>query len=473
MIFNSFQFIWLFPLIFVIYWVCRHFNRPHFALSKYALLVISYGVYMQWSVFFGGVLLFVSIATFFGALAIDRFRQYRKPLIWLSVLAALSPLLTFKYFNFISHSGASVLQWIGIDAAAPELSWVVPLGLSFYTFQALGYLWDVYRNKIPAETNAVNYLLFVAFFPQILCGPISKASSLLPQLRNPAPFSYSQAVSGLRFILWGMFLKVVVADRLGLYADQVYPAYEAHTGTTCIIAAIFYSLQIYGDFAGYSCIAVGVARLLGIGLIVNFRRPLFAQSVSDFWKRWNISLTKWLTDYVYIPLGGSRRGTFRTYLNIIVTFLVSGLWHGANWTFIFWGILHGGCLVIEKALGINRLQSKGILRLLRTLLTFGIVTIAWIYFRMPGIGDANAFIAHMADFGRPYTDIPTFIYAATGVIILLLFEYMREIRPPLYSRLSQGSGAIRPLRWFAYLNLLALILLTGVLDSAQFIYVMF
>lgn len=473
MIFNSFQFIWLFPLIFIIYWICRRFDRSHFLLSKYVLLIISYGLYLQWSVFFGLVLMFVSMTTYLGALAISKKPQFRKTLIWGSVILTLLPLLTFKYFNFITLSGASVLQWIGIDAAAPQFSWVVPLGLSFYTFQALGYLWDVYRKKISAESNLLNYLLFVAFFPQILCGPISKADSLLPQLRNPRIFSYSQGVSGLKFILWGLFLKVVVADRLGLYVDTIYADYNIYSGTSSIIAAIFYSLQIYGDFSGYSFIAVGVARLLGIDLIINFRRPIFAQSVSDFWKRWNISLTKWLTDYIYIPLGGSRRGKLRTYLNIMITFLVSGIWHGANWTFIFWGILHGGCQVIEKALGINKLSSHGIIRLLRTIAVFAIISIAWIFFRMPSISEANSLIAHMTEFGTPFIDSLIFGYATIGISILLIVEFILEIKPKLYSKLSCGIGMIKAIRWSAYITLLTLILLIGVLDSSQFIYVIF
>lgn len=477
MIFNSFQFIWLFPLIFAVYWICHRFNRPHFVLSKYVLLAISYGVYMQWSVTFGMVLLFVTLVTYAGALLVEHARSRRKSLIyiWVSVLLTLAPLLTFKYFNFVSLSVDALLRWAGlaVSSAPPTVSWLVPLGLSFYTFQALGYLWDVYRHKIDAERNPVNYMLFIAFFPQILCGPISKASDLLPQLRRPADFSYSQGVQGLRLILWGIFLKVVVADRLGLYVDTIYMDYARYSGTSAILAAIFYSLQIYGDFAGYSFIAVGVARLLGVNLIINFRRPYFAQSVSDFWKRWNISLTKWLTEYVYIPLGGSRRGKTRTYINIMVTFLVSGIWHGANWTFILWGLIHGGCQVVEKAAGLNRLQSHGFVRLLRTAIVFVIVTLAWVYFRMPTIADASGLIVHMAALGAPYVDTTTFGYAATGVAVMLAAELIMENRHRLYERLSLGGGAVRLVRWSVYLMLLTLTVLTGVLDSGQFIYVMF
>lgn len=473
MIFNSFQFIWLFPIIFVIYWICRKFDRSHFEISKYALLIISYGVYMQWSLFFGFVLLFVSLTTYGGAIALSRHRRHARALMWISVLATLAPLLTFKYFNFISQSGASVLQWIGIDAAPAEISWVVPLGLSFYTFQALGYLCDVYYDKIKPETGLVNYLLFIAFFPQILCGPISRAESLLPQLRNPRQFSYAQAVSGLRLILWGVFLKVVIADRVGMYVDTVYANYLHYSGSSSILAAVFYSIQIYGDFAGYSYIAVGVARLLGIDLVINFRRPYMAQSVSGFWKRWNISLTRWLTSYIYIPLGGSRKGKIRTYFNIVATFLVSGIWHGANWTFIFWGLLHGFCQVVEKALGLNKIESHGIVRVLRTAVTFTLVTLAWVYFRMPDIAYANKVIGHMFSFGTPYIDTKTMTYACLGLVVMFALEFIMELRARLYTRLATTGGALRVVRWTVYLSLLMIILLTGVLDSSQFIYVIF
>ena len=473
MIFNSFQFIWLFPLIFIIYWTCHRLNRPHFSLSKYVLLAISYGVYLQWNVFFGGVLVFVTLTTYLTALAIGRYGQHRKPIIWTGTVLTLSPLLFFKYFNFLSQSGASALQWIGIDVASPEISWVVPLGLSFYTFQALGYILDVYRNKFDAEKNIVNYALFVAFFPQILCGPISRAESLLPQLRTPRAFSFAQGVSGLKLILWGVFLKVVVADRLGLYVDTIYSDYASFSGTSSILAALFFSIQIYGDFAGYSYIAVGVARLLGIDIIVNFRRPYFAQSVSEFWRHWHISLTKWLTDYIYIPLGGSRCGKLRTYFNLMVTFGVSGIWHGANFTFIFWGILNGLYLVIEKILGLNKQKSEGFVRFLRIVFTFLIITLAWVYFRAPSISVANSLIAHMSSLGKPYIDTFVLSSAALGVLILIIVESVMEFKPKYYSWFSDGSGAIRILRWAVYLNLLAIILLFGVLDASQFIYVVF
>ncbi|MDE6394441.1 MAG: MBOAT family protein [Duncaniella sp.] len=473
MIFNSFQFIWLFPLIFVIYWAVRSGNRGYF-FAKYALLAISYGVYLQWSLTFGAILLTVTAITYISAriLSVTDTPSRRKAVIWIGVLATLAPLILFKYFNFITQAGASVLAWIGIDTPPQSLSWVVPLGLSFYTFQALGYLWDVYRHKIKAETNWWDYMLFVSFFPQLLCGPISTAAELLPQIKTPRPFEYSAGVKGLRYILWGMFLKVVVADRLAVYVDTVYSSYTNFDGSSCALASLFYTLQIYGDFAGYSYMAVGVAELLGISLIMNFRRPYFATSVSEFWKRWNITLTRWLTTYVYIPLGGSRRGKVRTYRNILVTFLVSGIWHGANWTFILWGMIHGVFQCIEKFFGLNARVSHGITRAIRTLVTLLIVNMAWIYFRAPDIDTANRFIARIFTRwdGHLFIDSRTMSHAFAAIAIAFIVETWMEYGRRSFDKIFNSSAAIR---WSAYCILMIMILTCGVLDSGQFIYVQF
>lgn len=476
MIFNSFQFLWLFPLIFAFYWGLNKLDvRQSHRLSKYFLLIVSLGVYMQWNFWFGIVLISIAAITYFGAILIDRASSNQiggvSNVLILIVLLALAPLLSFKYFNFITESGASVLQWIGIDVARPaSLRWIVPLGLSFYTFQVIGYVVQVYRKEIAPERNWWDFLLFVSFFPQILCVPISKASDLLPQIKAEQQFDYEKAVSGLRMALWGMFLKVVLADRLGLYVDTVYNAPEAHSGATHILAAVMYSLQIYGDFAGYSYMAVGTAKLLGIQLITNFNRPYWAQSVSEFWKRWNISLTKWLTNNIYISLGGNRRGSARTYVNIIITFLVSGIWHGANLTFIFWGILHGLFQSVEKFFGLNRTESHGLIRIIRTLFTFSLVTVAWIYFRSPSIAFANEYIVQIFhNSGGIYVDTLTFAHIAVGLIIVVAIEFMMEIYPRRFYRILSNKIC----RWSGYLVLATLILLLGVFDAGQFIYVQF
>lgn len=433
MVFNSFQFIWLFPIIFVVYWTTGFLfkNKGNKKICNILLLVISYGLYAQWDFAYTLILFGITFVTYSFARIIESKEAYgnRKYILTNGVVLSLLPLLVFKYYNFITHAGASALAYIGMDKPLPGLNWVVPLGLSFYTFQALSYLLDVYYKKYKAEHNFIDYMLFVAFFPQILCGPISSASELLTQIKKNHDFDYEKAVSGLKYLLWGMFLKVVLADRLGIYVDTIYADYGHFSGSSSLIAAIFYSFQIYGDFAGYSFMALGVAKLMGYDIIKNFNRPYLATSVSQFWKRWNISLTRWLTTYIYIPLGGNRRGKFRQYFNIIITFLVSGIWHGANYTFIFWGIIHGVAQCIEKYFGWNKDITTGLWkRLFRIALTFTIVTIGWIFFRMPSIGDGFGVIKHIYTFGTPYIDLLTMAHAVIAFLIVIPIEIMFEYR---------------------------------------------
>ena len=360
MIFNSFQFIWLFPIIFCLYhFVNSSFKKCYSKIGNILLLIISYLLYTNWIPAYSIFLLGITAITYISAIFIETYSSKRKIIIYTGVILTLLPLLIFKYYNFLNNSIVDLLNYCGLKFEFKGLNLIVPIGISFYTFQALGYLWDVYYGKIKAEKNWWDYMLFVSFFPQIASGPISKASDLLPQIKAEREFNYSQAVEGLKFLLWGMFLKVVLADRLGLYVDSVYSNYQYHNGLTCLMASVMYSFQIYGDFAGYSCMAVGVGKLLGFDLINNFKRPYLAVSVTDFWRRWHISLSTWLKDYIYIPLGGSRCSKLRNYWNIFVTFLVSGIWHGANWTFIVWGILHGLFQIIEKACNLQKNNTGG------------------------------------------------------------------------------------------------------------------
>lgn len=336
------------------------------------------------------------------ALIIEKKRAYgcSHYLICTGVVLALLPLLVFSYYNFLNDSIASLLKSFGIEAGLPGLNWALPLGISFYTFMAVGYLFDVYYQRIKAEHNWWNYMLFVAFFPQIALGPISKAADLLPQIKTPRSFHSTMTVEGLKWVMWGMFLKVVLADNIGLFVDKSLPAYMHQSGTTNLFSAVLYSFQIYGDFAGYSFMAMGVGRLLGFDLVNNFRRPYFSTSITYFWRRWHISLSTWLKDYVYIPMGGSRCSKLRCYWNIIVTFLVSGIWHGANWTFIVWGLFHGICQVIEKMLGLQKCDTRNIyVRLSRIVITFAIVTVAWVFFRMPTLSDSWSILSSMLEGG--------------------------------------------------------------------------
>ena len=363
---------------------------------------------------------------------------------------------------------------VGLRYELHGLNWAVPIGISFFTFQAIGYVWDVYYKKINAERDFLTYALFISFFPSILSGPINKASLVIPQLKSLRPyFDYTKAVEGLRMILWGMFMKVVVADRMGLYVDTVLPNYMNYTGVTCFAASIFYTIQIYGDFAGYSLMAIGVGKTLGFELTENFRRPYFAVSVTDFWRRWHISLSTWLKDYVYIPLGGSRCSKMRNYWNIFVTFLVSGIWHGANWTFIVWGICHGLFQIVEKMLGQQKCEYGWLGKSIKILATFLLVNFAWIFFRMPTLSDACGVIGRIFDFSLPKTffsdSMTTMFFMVMGIAILLFKEVLDEFYPAMKARLITPIWLL----WGEYFVILSLILLAGVLGSDQFIYANF
>ncbi|MBQ2779350.1 MAG: MBOAT family protein [Bacteroidaceae bacterium] len=476
MIFNSFQFLWLFPIIFIVYYICNSIvgNKKQSKLSNYLLLIISYLLYLQWNPACTLVLLGVTLCTYFGAIFIEeKERQKKRIIAFITLILGTFPLLFFKYYNFISSSINEGFAYLGIEIGLNGINLAIPLGLSFYTFQAIGYVSDVYSKKVKAERNLPDYMLFIAFFPQIFSGPISKASSLLPQIKANRNFDYLQAVQGLKWLLWGFFMKVFVADRLGLYVDTVYSNYEYYSGGTCFLASLFYSLQIYCDFAGYSLMAIGVGSLLGFNLINNFNRPYFAQSVTEFWHRWHISLSLWLKDYIYIPLGGSRCSKLRSYLNILATFLVSGIWHGANLTFIVWGGIHGLLQIAEKFLGLHKRNSRGIIKAFRILLTFLIIDIVWIFFRMPTISSAIDVCRKIfTDFGGElYKSTNTsFFLMLLGVTMILLKEFFDEYFPKRL-RLFDNKSII--VRYTSYLIILSLILLFGVFDSTQFIYVSF
>lgn len=481
MIYNSFKFIIIFPLLFLLYYVIP--ARCH-KLRNGFLLVVSYALYISWKPAFALVLLGVSLITFAGGYLLDDDRtckddsevRKRRRLVWLFALLGLTPLLIFKYYNFINDSISGGLEAIGLQPVLSGLNWAVPVGISFFTFQAVGYMLDVYHGRIKAENNIFDYLLFVSFFPCILSGPINKASLVLPQIKNlRAYFDYNKAVAGLKMILWGMFMKVVVADRVALYVDTVLPNYMNYSGITCFTASLFYTVQIYADFAGYSLMALGVGKVLGFELTENFRRPYFSVSITEFWHRWHISLSTWLKDYVYIPLGGSRCSKARNYWNIFVTFIVSGIWHGANWTFIVWGVIHGVLQIIEKALGIQKLkQNGGFAKMTRIVLTFILVNFAWIFFRMPTLGDAVGVIKHIFDFHQPLTLEVTskhiFLLMVVGTAILVAKDVRDEFYP---GRLKLFENKHKVVRWVSYVAVIVLILLTGVFDAGQFIYANF
>lgn len=444
--------------------------------KKIFLITISYLLYINWDAAYSLILLGITLITFYGAKIISNTPTIHKRHILIALFTTLAflPLLIFKYYNFIITSVTQILTDIGFRFELPGLNWAIPIGISFFSFQAIGYLLDVYHNRIKAEHNIIDYTLFVSFFPQITSGPISKAEDLIPQLKNLKPFEYAKVASGLKFLLWGMFLKVVVADRLGIFVNAVYENYQFYSGIDCFIASVFYSIQIYGDFAGYSLMALGIAKCLGIDLINNFERPYLATSITSFWKRWHISLTQWLTRQIYIPLGGSRTSKIKTYRNILITFIVSGIWHGANWTFIIWGAFHGIIQIIEKALSIQKETHKNkLIAIIRIIITFLLVNFAWIIFRIPSIDETwdiitKIFTSFSGDI-LANTNNSDKLLMLTGILILLIKEITEEFfnGEKLWSRINFGG------RFIIYTILFIMIISIGVLDSGQFIYVSF
>ena len=474
MIYNSSLFLICFPLIFLLYYLIP---AKYQKVRNVYLLFISYILYINWKPVYALILLSVTVVTYLFAKQIDGAEKIysKNVLVWLGGVISLLPLLFFKYFNFINQQVYELLTFIGLRYELQGLNWAIPIGISFFTFQALGYLFDVYYKRIEAEKDFLNYALFISFFPSIVAGPINKASLIIPQIKNIRPyFDYSKAVEGLKMILWGMFMKVVVADRAALYVDTIFPSYSNYTGVTCFTASLFYTIQIYSDFTGYSLMALGVGKTLGFELTENFRRPYFAVSVTDFWRRWHISLSTWLKDYVYIPLGGSRCSKIRNYWNIFVTFLVSGIWHGANWTFVIWGIWHGVFQIIEKMLGQQKCEYGWIGKSIKIVITFLLVNFAWIFFRMPTIDDAIGMIIRIFDYSLPkslyLTSLPQVVFIIIGIFILFVKDFLDEYFP---NRFKLLDNRYRIIRWISYVSLIVLIIMCGVFGSDQFIYANF
>lgn len=391
MLFNSFQFLLFFPIdVLINYIIPRKFRYVW-------LLIASYYFYMCWNAKYALLLLSSTIITYGSGLLLEHFNQKKSDLhfqkklcVAASFTANLSILFFFKYCNFFLDNLQHLSGILHITFNRPTFDILLPVGISFYTFQALSYTMDVYRNEISAEKNFARYALFVSFFPQLVAGPIERSKNLLMQLRNPKPLTWSSFREGILLMIWGYFLKVVLADRIAIFVDTVYGNYTLFEGWYLIIATLLFAVQIYCDFGGYSVIAIGTAKILGIELMENFNAPYFSQTVTEFWRRWHISLSSWFRDYLYIPLGGNRKGVFRKYLNLMLVFLASGLWHGANWTYIIWGCLNGSYQVIGNLLAPIRNKINLFLhmnsntlshKLLRIILTFMLIDFSWIFFR--------------------------------------------------------------------------------------------
>ncbi len=479
MLFNSFAFCLFLPIVFGLYWFV--FTRLRW--QNVFILITSYVFYGFWDWRFLGLILFSTLIDFFVAKGLDGTKEVksRRLLLLLSVAVNLGLLATFKYANFFIGSLHSLFASFGIELNRFTLSLVLPVGISFYTFQTMSYTIDVYRGRLKATKDFIAFAAFVSFFPQLVAGPIERASNLLPQFFKSRSFTYERAVDGLRQMLWGLFKKVVIADNAALIVDEVFRNYPDYSGLTLVVGAVFFSFQIYGDFSGYSDIAIGVARLLGFDLKRNFATPYFSRNISDFWKRWHISLTSWFRDYVYIPLGGNRGTSLFVVRNISLVFLLSALWHGANYTFIAWGLIHTLLFVphyfLSKA-GTSPMSTKQntLLYALKTLLqigtTFAFVTFAWVFFRAESIAQAFDFIyCAFAKFDFQLDHLTNMRKIMLSFAFLLGIEWLGRKRLHALEFLEKRLPYL-PLRWAFYLILTILIIMSAGQEQ-QFIYFQF
>ena len=447
MLFNSIAFLLFFPVVCVCY-----FALPSLKTRNLFLLAASYYFYMNWQPVYALLLLTSTVITYLAARGIGHFEDNRRKRACLvaSLILNLGILFLFKYYNFAAENLASFLHSWGLAVNFPAFGMLLPVGISFYTFQALGYSIDVYRKNTPVEKDFFIYALFVSFFPQLVAGPIERSTNLLPQFKEKHSFCYEDAMAGFRLMLWGYFLKLILADRCALYVDAVFNNVE--------------------HFAGYSLVAIGVARVLGFRLMENFCRPYFAASVTEFWRRWHISLSTWFKDYVYIPLGGNRVGNLRCYFNVLVTFVISGVWHGANWTFLVWGTLHGVLQCVERVLCFHRARWNGFARCLHVFVTFCVVSLAWVFFRANNLSDALTILGGIfTDMAMPYLRLADFMAIAIALSVLFLKEGIDEFGWSV--RIAESPAWT--VRHLYMVVMVVYILLLGVLNGDQFIYFQF
>lgn len=437
MLFNSLEYLIFFPLVFTAYWMLSKYLRTQNAF----LLVASYFFYGLWDYRFLSLIIISSLVDFLIGLQLDKSdkQSRRKSLVCLSLVINLGSLLVFKYYNFFVDSFVDFSSMIGFKANLKSLNVIIPVGISFYTFQTLSYSIDIYRRNIKPTYNVLNFFTYVAFFPQLIAGPIERASYLLPQIEKNRHFKYSQGLDGFRQIIWGLFKKVVIADNCSLFVDTIFDHYLELSGPILVLGAFFFAFQIYCDFSGYSDIAIGTARLLGINLKQNFATPYFSRNIGEFWRRWHISLTTWFRDYLYIPLGGSRVSDIKQIRNIFIIFIVSGFWHGANWTFIYWGIIHACCYIPLVYLKTNRNYLDtvaadsfwpGFKELLQICITFLITSVAWVFFRADTVTDSfiymkRIFIGMDHNLDLPVKDFHRWnmVFVLAYILIMLIVEW--------------------------------------------------
>ena len=479
MVFNSLEFTVFLPIVFVLYWFVTNHNLK---LQNLLIVASSFIFYGWWDWRFLLLLILSTSIDFFVGIGLgkqDGVLQ-RKILLWLSIVVNLGLLGFFKYFNFFAESFAAAFTLLGHRVSLSSLSIVLPVGISFYSFQALSYSIDVYRRKIEPTKDVVSYFAFISFFPQLVAGPIERAAQLLPQFTTQRTFKPQDGAEGARLILWGLFKKVVVADNCAIYVNSVFADYSNATSIELVLGVIFFAFQIYGDFSGYSEMAIGTARLFGFRLMTNFRTPYFARDIAEFWRRWHISLTTWFRDYVYVPLGGSRHGKWRTIFNTWLIFIVSGFWHGANWTFIMWGFLNSLFFLpllinTRNRRNLNTIAENSLLpsfkESLQVILTFFLVCSTWIFFRSDSLVNSLEYIYSIFNPGNGIARQGIGIDLIwLAIIMLLAFEWLfRKEAVPF------NNWETRPfIRYVAYiLTILFILFLGSYVNPLTFIYFQF
>lgn len=470
MTFNSISYSLFLPVVFIVYWCLL---RRRLKAQNAFLLAASYLFYGTWDWRFLGLIIITTVTTYATALATHQASSPTKAKAWtaVNIVINLGILATFKYFNFFGENLARLFRLIGFDLDWVTLDILLPVGISFYTFQAIGYSIDVYRQRLAPTRDWVGMATFIAFFPQLVAGPIERASHLLPQILRPRHWDYEEAVIGMRQILWGLAKKIAVADFCGQYANTIFAQPDYYSGSTLLLGALLFTFQVYGDFSGYSDIAIGSARLLGIRLTANFRYPYQSTSIADFWRRWHISLMTWFRDYVYIPLGGSRKGLPHTLVNIAIVFLLSGLWHGAKWTFVAWGGYWALLMIAERILQRNHqnipLPALSPRVMLRMAGVFLLAVGGWLIFRSDSLGQLWFIVRKIAS--PSFLEFPTGVTPLPAAILLLAVEWIGRKQEFPLQRMAMPVAC----RWAIYWILLGCILWTVHEPSQQFIYFQF
>lgn len=487
MLFNSIDFAIFLPIVFILYWFVTDKNLK---LQNFLIVVSSYIFYGWWDWRFLSLILFSTIVDYTVGLRLLKQENptKRKILLWTSIIVNLGFLGFFKYYNFFLDNFITAFSFFGTEIKANTLNIILPVGISFYTFQTMSYSIDVYKRKLEPTKDFIAFSAFVTFFPQLVAGPIERATNLLPQFCKKRTFDYSKAVDGMRQILWGLFKKIVIADNCAEYANLIFNNSADYSGSTLVLGALFFTFQIYGDFSGYSDIAIGTSRLFGFDLMRNFNYPYFSRDIAEFWRRWHISLSTWFRDYLYIPLGGSRGGTWMKVRNTFIIFIVSGFWHGANWTFIVWGALNAIYFLPLLLTNKNRnnletvAQGKSLptlKELSSMLLTFGLTVFAWIFFRAENMGHA---ISYISDIISPsILSMPYLIEPETGVpflpktilLLIAVFVFIEWLgREHQFAIQNLGFKWKRPIRYAMYYAIIIAIFWFWGKDQ-QFIYFQF